>query len=68
MNKKVRIYPRLRGGNIEYVIQQKHVLFWWWWVSACVNSDIGKPCICIFSTFEEAHKNLHNFDNTHKDD
>jgi hypothetical protein len=62
---KSRIIKRTSpGGNISYVIQQKHFLFRWWWVDAWVNSLSGASCEDSFATLEEAQKNLPYFDKT----
>ena len=62
---KARIIKRTSpGGDISYVIQQKHFLFRWLWVDAWVNSLSGASCEDSFSTLEEAQKNLPYFDGT----
>ena len=63
--KKVRIIERTSPcGRVEFVIQQKHLLFRWWWVDAWVNSWDGASCQDSFPSFEEAQTNLCHFDGT----
>lgn len=62
---KARIVKRTGpGGRVEYVIQQRHLLFRWWWVDAWVNSSCGAYCTDAFDTLEEAKGNLCWFDGT----
>ena len=60
---KARIIERTQpDGTVEYVIQQKHLLFRWWWVDAWCNC--GTWTRDTFSTLEEAQANLCWFDGT----
>lgn len=64
MNKKARIieetYP---DGSIKFIIQQKHFLFFWWWVAASLNY-FWLNRMDVFSTQEDAKKNLYKFNGT----
>lgn len=63
MKKKARIVQRTYpDGSIVYVIQQRHWLLRWWWVPASANDWNIYDTKDTFSTFEEAEKNLCEFD------
>lgn len=60
---KVRIIERTNpDGKVQYVIQQKHLLFRWWWVDACMNAFDYINCKDYFNSLEEAQKSLCYFD------
>lgn len=62
---KARIIKRTNpGGDVKYVIQQKHFLFRWQWVDAWCNSLSGPSCQDTWSTLEEAEDNMCWFDGT----
>lgn len=60
---KCRIIERTNiNGSVEYVIQQKHLIFRWRWVDACMNSLSNAYGMDSFGTIEEARKNICYFD------
>ena len=61
--KKVRIVKRTEvGGDVWYIIQQRHFFFRWWWVDASLNSGDYANCIDYFGTLDEAKENLCYYD------
>lgn len=63
--KKTRIVRReMPDGSVEFVVQQKHLLFRWRWVDAWRNGLFSSAYPSSWPTLAEAQKNLWMFDGT----
>jgi len=62
--KATRIIKREFGGDVRFIIQQKHWLIRWSWCDASLNDINYASCVDYFSTLDEAKENIYLFDGT----